>query len=77
MECALILVYFVFSGDQLLCLQNFEAAVQVNVLVKGQPWDEAPDVEGDSSSLSHFKTSFKGQMTLNQSSVVLNSTLFN
>ncbi|XP_072218327.1 kinetochore-associated protein NSL1 homolog isoform X2 [Leuresthes tenuis] len=28
-------------------LANFEAAVQVNVLVNGQPWDEAPDVEED------------------------------
>lgn len=73
----MLFVRSVFSGDSSLCLQNFEAAVQVNVLVKGQPWEEAPDVEGDSLSPSHFKTSFKGQMTLNQSSVVLNSTLFN
>ncbi|KAM4521431.1 kinetochore-associated protein NSL1 homolog [Odontesthes bonariensis] len=28
-------------------LANFEAAVQVNVLVNGQPWDEVPDVEED------------------------------
>lgn len=28
-------------------MQNFEAAVQDNVLVRGQPWEEAPDVEGD------------------------------
>ncbi|KAF3850282.1 hypothetical protein F7725_020001 [Dissostichus mawsoni] len=26
-------------------LANFEAAVQENVLVNGQPWEEAPDVE--------------------------------
>ncbi|XP_022614677.1 kinetochore-associated protein NSL1 homolog [Seriola dumerili] len=28
-------------------LANFEAAVQENVLVNGQPWEEAPDVEED------------------------------
>lgn len=28
-------------------VQNFESAVQDNVLVNGQPWEEAPDVEGD------------------------------
>lgn len=27
-------------------LQNFEAAIQDNVLVKGLSWEEAPDVEG-------------------------------
>uniref|UniRef100_A0A3B5KPS8 NSL1 component of MIS12 kinetochore complex n=1 Tax=Xiphophorus couchianus TaxID=32473 RepID=A0A3B5KPS8_9TELE len=29
-------------------LLNFEAAVRLNVLVDGQPWDEAPDLEGTS-----------------------------
>lgn len=28
-------------------VQNFEAAVQDNVLVNGLPWEEAADVEGD------------------------------
>ncbi|XP_047244679.1 kinetochore-associated protein NSL1 homolog [Girardinichthys multiradiatus] len=28
-------------------LANFEAAVRLNVLVGGQPWDEAPDLEGE------------------------------
>ncbi|KAG8011478.1 Kinetochore-associated protein NSL1-like protein [Nibea albiflora] len=28
-------------------LANFEAAVQDNVLVNGQPWEEAPDVEAE------------------------------
>ncbi|KAM9703204.1 kinetochore-associated protein NSL1 homolog [Menidia menidia] len=28
-------------------LANFEAAVQINVLVNGQPWEDAPDVEDD------------------------------
>lgn len=27
-------------------VQNFEAAVQDNLLVNGQPWEEAPDAEG-------------------------------
>lgn len=43
-----------FPSCQALCLnvcgslQNFEAAVRLNVLVDGQPWDEAPDLEGTS-----------------------------
>ncbi|XP_047429528.1 kinetochore-associated protein NSL1 homolog isoform X2 [Mugil cephalus] len=28
-------------------LENFEAAVQANVLVDGKPWEEAPDLEED------------------------------
>ena len=36
-----------FGSEKYLYLQNFEAAVQDNVLVNGQPWQEAPDVEGD------------------------------
>ncbi|XP_034755289.1 kinetochore-associated protein NSL1 homolog [Etheostoma cragini] len=33
-------------------LANFEAAVQDNVLVNGQPWDEAPDVEAEDEDLN-------------------------
>ncbi|KAG7999484.1 Kinetochore-associated protein NSL1-like protein, partial [Nibea albiflora] len=36
-------------------VQNFEAAVQDNVLVNGQPWEEAPDVEG--GSVCHSRVS--------------------
>lgn len=36
-----------------LKLQNFEAAVQANVLVNGRPWEEAPDDEGDPSPFSY------------------------
>ncbi|XP_026174181.1 kinetochore-associated protein NSL1 homolog [Mastacembelus armatus] len=32
-------------------LTSFETAVQANVLVNGQPWDEAPDVEEDETDL--------------------------
>ncbi|KAM8831505.1 kinetochore-associated protein NSL1 homolog [Spinachia spinachia] len=32
-------------------LTNFGGAVQDNVLVKGQPWDEAPDVEAEDEAL--------------------------
>ncbi|KAM7395932.1 hypothetical protein PAMA_007282 [Pampus argenteus] len=32
-------------------LANFEAAVQDNVLVNGQPWDEAPDVDGEDEAV--------------------------
>ncbi|XP_008300033.1 kinetochore-associated protein NSL1 homolog [Stegastes partitus] len=32
-------------------LANFEAAVQVNVLVNGQPWEEAPDVEAEDEAI--------------------------
>ncbi|TDH00731.1 hypothetical protein EPR50_G00191650 [Perca flavescens] len=33
-------------------LANFEAAVQDNVLVNGQTWDEAPDVEAEDEALN-------------------------
>lgn len=36
------------STDWYLSVQNFEAAVQDNVLVNGESWEEAPDDEGDS-----------------------------
>ncbi|XP_054474729.1 kinetochore-associated protein NSL1 homolog [Anoplopoma fimbria] len=32
-------------------LANFEAAVQDNVLVNGQPWEEAPDAEAEDEAL--------------------------
>ncbi|XP_031722058.1 kinetochore-associated protein NSL1 homolog [Anarrhichthys ocellatus] len=32
-------------------LANFEAAVQDNVLVNGQPWEEAPDVEAEDEAM--------------------------
>lgn len=37
-------------------LQNFEAAVRHNVLVDGQPWDEAPDLEGGPCPPGRFWT---------------------
>lgn len=39
-----------------LYLQNFEAAVQDNVLVNGQPWEEAADVEGDTQKCVAVKS---------------------
>lgn len=44
-------------------MQNFEAAVQDNVLVNGRPWEEAPDVEGESPSLCNLFEEFKGDIT--------------
>uniref|UniRef100_A0A1A7WN69 NSL1, MIND kinetochore complex component, homolog n=1 Tax=Iconisemion striatum TaxID=60296 RepID=A0A1A7WN69_9TELE len=32
-------------------LDNFEAAVQLNVLVNGQTWEEAPDVEAENEAI--------------------------
>lgn len=43
-----VLLLKLFSSNKYLYLQNFEAAVHDNVLVNGQTWEEAPDVEGDS-----------------------------
>lgn len=41
-------IIFFDSTDWYLSVQNFEAAVQDNVLVNGESWEEAPDDEGDS-----------------------------